>query len=386
VPIAEEILEARRRLGPLNRVPIAAHSMTEAHGELGRRLGGVIRRIARRRLRLTPVEELASQIATIRRVRQHVQEACRAPRDKVVGNALAEYAACLAAWAVGANLGSCLRGQTVDGSPVTADELALWLQDDEAGCQTGMLRQTDGGVLFWHTEEDTIGYFDRPRLASFTVGRQSWHAFLYPYLLPGPAFGWSEGAFHAVDSLTLRRSKQAACLACFASWVVWRLGRDASARQIHDELKPFVDGAALNTIRLVGGAVEATTIEFGHSKRDIRTLPAADGSLLFQANALSRSEGPLIREEALDRAERREYCERADRTTEMVGRLVARGRLSPEDVIGRLLASRQGGDYSYANVDVKAYCVGLATSKGLHVYVRGGPAVASDRYRPQFEA
>jgi hypothetical protein len=38
--------------------------------------------------------------------------------------------------------------------PLGQIDLAMFLQNDCTGCQTGMYRAQDGSVVLWHTEED----------------------------------------------------------------------------------------------------------------------------------------------------------------------------------------------------------------------------------------
>ena len=376
--------EQRRRLGPLRRIEIEAASLPAAHGRLGEALGPVIRRVAARRLRATSPADFDRQIDAVRNCRRHVSAYIRSghfmPRH--VRRALREYLACLDAWAHASQLESVLDDQTVDGKAVTARELALWLQDDNSGCQTGLLRLAGGDVLFWHTEEDTIGYFDRPRLASLLVGKQTWHAFLYPYLLPGPAFGWQAGRFHAVDSLHIRRGSCGA-FTNVAAWLAWRLPGLEPGELFH--LCPFLDGCAIHRLVRSPGGVAAWVQELGGEFQTQCSLPLRQGSLLFQANCVRQSGSRLAREEALSAAERKPYCDRRERTEQAVRELVRAGETTPQRIV-ELLASRAGGDYAYANSDVKAHCVGVATAAGMELYVQSGAALPGDKYRPQFHA
>jgi hypothetical protein len=339
-------------------------------------------------MKTTPAERFAEEIEMVRRSRRHLDERRRRRGlDAALSRGIGEYLACLAAWSAGARLAACLKdSHAVGGRHVSAEELALWLQDDNAGCQTGLARLDDGGVLFWHTEEDTIGYFDRPRLASITVAGRWWHAFLYPYLMPGPAFGFSRGSFHAVDSLHVRRCRDdTGSLTCVASWLVWRLGGELPARTIIEALAPYLDGCAINVVQNRAGRVNASVHEFGGRHVQSRELPGSAGSLLFQANAVSDEASPLAGEQGLSKVERGRYRARSERTRQAVGRLAERDAASPYAIL-RLLASRRGGSYAYANEDVKAHCVGIADGDGWELYVAPGSASPGDRYLPQFQA
>jgi hypothetical protein len=378
-----ELQQERRRLGPLRQISLEADSLAMAHGQLGKELREAICSTASRRLRATPPAEFARQIAAARTCRQRQEARIRSQLTlPVLRQGLEEYFRSLDAWATGSRLRSVLRGHTVDERPVTAEDLALWLQDDNVGCQTGMLRLAGGDVLFWHTEEDTIGYFDRPRLAAMTVGGQTWHAFLYPYLLPGPAFGWSRGGFHAVDSLHLRRSGHGTPT-CIAAWLAWRFGSQALAGLIR--LAPFSDGCAINRVEPTARGGSASVQELGWLDAPVRDLPRRTGSLLYQANCVARAKSRLGRREALTAAARERYCARGERTHEAIGELAANGRPTPQGILA-LLASRRGGSYAYANADVKAHCVGQAGPDRIEIYVQTGAALPGDVYEPQYFA
>ncbi len=372
-------------MGPLRRLEIETDRLLTAHCKLGEHLGSVIRRVARARLQATPLRQFEAQIARLRQSQAWlaaVANSRTAPQP--LRQALREYLSCLVCWSQAARLDRCLDQAPPTDVPLSALDLALWLQDDNTGCQTGMLRQSADQVLFWHTEEDTIGYFDRPRLATFACGKDVRHAFLYPYLLPGPAFGWHAGGFHAVDALHICRGENGQATPSFvAAWLVWRLSGEMPIREILEPLAPFLDGCAINTIQRRGKRVTAETHEFGGRFIVSRELPSRAGSLCFQANAVGRAGGRLAKAEALSAAERRKYHNRTMRTQQAVAAFG--GEASPDRILS-LLASRRGGSYAYANADVKAHCVGVARAGGIELFVQSGAALPGDTYQPQFHA
>ena len=269
---------------------------------------------------------------------------------------------------------------------VSAEDLGLWAQDDNTGCVTGMLRESGGSVLLWHIEEDTIGYFDIPRIVSFVLPGETLSAFLYPYLLPGPAFGWGEGQLHAVDSLHLRRNGCAGTFTSVAAWLVWRLGAAMDAREILRALAPFVDGCAINVAHATGSGVQAATHAIGGPHLSSCRLRAAPGSLLIQANAIARASRAFARAEDLRARDRALYERRVERAQAHVERVRTRGdEPSPQDVIA-MLASRKGGNYALANRDVKAHCVARVSATAIEVHVESGSAHASDVYRPDWRS
>ncbi len=369
----------------LNRIELHADTMVAAHAQLGDQLQKVIRRVAKARLRANSASKFEQQIRTTRRCREHLLDiAQQSDRAETLRQAIVEYLAALDAWSDAAGLEQCVpKNCAVDGQWVRGYELGLWLQDDNVGCQTGLLRRKDGSVLFWHTEEDTIGYFDHPRLITFHVKEQLWVSFLYPYLLPGPAFGWHAGKFHAIDSLDMRRtSDDRGCFTCVASWLAWRLGKTLDITEVIDALMPFVDGCAMNVIEVKAGQTIAATHELGRTRRVSRALATRSGSFSLQANMVAKEKCSLFKEEGLSRAERLKYVNRVERATNAVQQVRHEREMQPEDVIA-MLSSRRGGNYANANEDVKAYCVGVASREGIEVSVHPGWAQPHHLYRPE---
>ncbi len=352
--------EHRRDLGPVEEHHVSARAMPEAHRLLGEKLREPARKAIRARLADTGAEKLARELDYSRGCRK-VMEA---------RPALAEFLECLEAWSEGVGLAAIAPSSPV---AVTSSELALWAQDDNTGCVTGMLRLGDGAVLLWHDEEDTIGYMDRPRLVSFDVAGWRASAFLYPYLLPGPAFGWGPNQLHALDSLFTKRSAPGT-LTGAASWLLWKAGADLDAAEALDELAPFADGCAVNLVRWDGAAVTAEVHEFGGPRRTRRALAKRRGSLTLQANAFHRP-SPA---EALTKKERGLYERRVER-----GRLAIEAMEKPsgETILG-LLSGRRGGAYAFANTDVYAHVVARVAPAGLEVHVGSGAALAGDLYAP----
>ena len=371
---------------------IDASSFAEAHGRLGELLKGMIARVARKRIAALSGEVFKDQIWLARRCRRHLLTlAGNRTAGALVRSGLHEYFAALSAWSAKARLARVAdRCAPIDGQAVTEQDLGFWLQDDNTGCQSGMLRSHDGRIVFWHTEEDTIGYFDRPRIVAMTVAGRAWHSFVYPYLLPGPAFGWSEGVFQAVDSLSVQRGAgDVGCPVCVATWLTWRLAGQVDVLRVLRALRPFVDGCALNVVarRDGGRPVTGTTYEFGRQHVCARELRAAGGSWQFQANAVSSAAEPLRADEALDGDERRRYEARRDRTGQAIERLTTRlADGAWPDAVLAMLASRRGGSYAYANDDVETHCVGLAAPERIAIYAAPGSASRGDRFRPQFVA
>jgi hypothetical protein len=388
MPRIDPILAERRKLGALRHEEFVASTMTEAHHLLGKRLRSSIAKALQKRLNTASRVELRRQFARI--------ESCRDAMERrlvdgtaplLIRRAIKEYIECLHAWAEAADLMQLTHIASRRASRIVPwTDLALWSQHDNTGCQTGMLRQPDGSVLFWHTEEDTYGYFDKPRIATFRIGDVALHAFLYSYLLPGPAFGWRNGQFHALDSLHLADDLvNGGLLTSIASWLIWRLGPEVDPTLVIRSLLPYMDGCAINVIRSVGSGVEAAVLEFGGRCLSQRRLAHRPRSLAFQVNAVSRSGSALGRREQLTSQQRRAYVSRTARTLRSIGRLNhVHCAASPHDIL-TMLASRGGGGYAYANRDVKAHCIGCMSPTRLELYVQSGAALRVDKYAPRWQ-
>ena len=145
-PLAD-LQAARRRLGPLHTLHLPGPGLAEMHRQLGEEVRPQAQSILARRLEaLNVAGALPERLRLLRRSWLLAQEkAARLqgrslPVLRRVGAALAEYLDCLSAWAQGAGLA---------GGPADRDgiELALLLQDDLSGCQTGVYRLADGSVM-----------------------------------------------------------------------------------------------------------------------------------------------------------------------------------------------------------------------------------------------
>ncbi|MFT3771823.1 MAG: hypothetical protein QM820_40965 [Minicystis sp.] len=385
----DTILSERRRLGPLQCFTIEAPSLVAAHRELGAILARPARAAIHARLATTRPEDLTSRLRAARASRAFMEARAADPRVPVeVRRAVGDYLACLDAWAHAAGAGEWLSHPLViDGRRASAEDLALWAQDDNTGCQTGMLRQADGSVLLWHTEEDRLGLLDEPRLATFVVGGERLSAFLYPYLLPGPAFGFREDQVHAVDSLVLKRGlAPRGAFTSVASWLIWRLGSAVPARETLRALTPYLDGCAINVARPSGSGVLVETHEIGGRHVQSHVLGPRPGAFSVQANAVRERGSRLAEHEDLSARRRAVYDQRIARVSRaLANRLGAEGEPGPEHVLS-LLANRRGGSYAFANLTVKAHAVARVSPDGFEIHIRSGAAHPDDVYHPAWRS
>jgi hypothetical protein len=313
--------------------------------------------------------------------------------DSRLLGAVQEYLDCLNAWAGGVGLADFNHPALTIYKPIRPLDLALFLQHDNTGCQTGMYRQEDESVILWHTEEDVefeLGSgFDQLRLAAFTVedGNDpiTIHAFIYPDLLPGPAFSWrSDGYAQAVDTLHTRLfpDQEAGMLANIATWLTLRLGPDCDPGKVIKDMCPYYDGYALNSACIRGGEIRAEKYEFvaDHIFPDV--LDMQPGSYLFQANIFSQKEHPWVKElEDIHPADRMRYERRVERTHKALQNKDHQGNETGDmRFFFDLLTSRTGNRWAYANSDVKAYFILRQSTQGAEIWLGYGPAILTDQY------
>ena len=275
---------------------------------------------------------------------------------------------------------------------VAAEELNILvgyiLQDEAVGCQSGMYKQGEK-VYLWHTEEDVADNpgdrFDKSRILQVSVrggGGQTEdrYCFVYPDLLPGPAYCFGKDFFYSVDSQRAAEHNGSSDVpANFVCWAMWRLGKDADAREIVDTFSPYTSGYTINIAKVVrddgGAALKVGKIEFAYGL--VSEFTAAESKPMVSLNvpekgsALFGIDDPTYNEVAPW------YQEREDRATRLVGKL---GNLnfginpySLFRMLGNGLGNSKEG-FGFANSDVKSYVVTELSAGVTKVYA--GPASA----------
>jgi len=79
-----DLQQERRKLGPVQQIQIEASTLAQAHGQLGRRLGPVICRVARRRLKATPTAEFEQHLAAVRDCRRRLEARALSKLTKLI--------------------------------------------------------------------------------------------------------------------------------------------------------------------------------------------------------------------------------------------------------------------------------------------------------------
>jgi len=375
-------------LGPITPLDCRDFDTVSAHHRLGQDARAQIHKILAKRLDdLGGEEQTTQQIRSARKLQKALNAKLQIPAlDENIRAAVGQYQDCLSAWAQGAGLagfGHPNLAEAVDGLPVHAVDLATLLQMDEVGCQTGVLRESDGAVILWHAEEDyedSPGQrFDRLRIFFFrAANEQSAAGFIYPDLLPGPTFGWQAGDFvQAIDTLHVRPlAFEDAILPNTLAWLSLYLGNQVTRQELAEQLGPFQGGYSLTAAHRQAGRVSVEKVEFANQQVAVNHLEHAAGECLFQTNVIRDLSQPIGAEEQTSPESRAWNEQRMARTERLLK--VIQASAKPLTGVFRLLRSRLGGESAYANRDVKAYLVCRMTVEKTSIWVGAGAALPDD--------
>ena len=389
--------ELKSRLGPIQFLDLTRYDLAHAHRELGKQVSEQVWRILDRRFADAKPRRLATRVKQARDCWSNLQARTKRPgMPELLRIAIGDYLGCLDAWAEGLDLAHythpALKAVGAGSSPLESIELAFTLQHDNVGCQTGLYRYASGDIQLWHTEEDADGKFgsrfDQLRVASFQADAgqpgERFHAFIYPDLMPGPAFGWrNDGYIQAVDSLLMHNPPEDGngIMANIVCWLALRLGMSVNTADMLELLHPFLDGYALNLIWPRSHSVDSVRYEFAGDRVLRSYLPQEPGSFLFQVNTFSnRTDASLQAMETLPERTRRVMSGRMRRTVQALdhrGVMAANGNLQPSRFF-RLVTSRTGREWAYANKDVKAYFLCQVKPNEMEIWLGAGPARRED--------
>ena len=172
-----DLLAVKDRFRGLVFIDLTQYDLRTAHHRLGEHVRPQVQKILQQRLDRLDSAHIGLLLQQARACAETLPAKIEDKQmDLRLRGAVQEYIDCLEAWADGAGLVG-LHPALGSHEHASLLELALFLQHDSTGCQTGMYRQEDGSVILWHTEEDIEfedgSGFDQLRLASFNVGNGS---------------------------------------------------------------------------------------------------------------------------------------------------------------------------------------------------------------------
>lgn len=389
----DQIQRAKEEIGALSVIEIKADSFADAHRQLGERNKSRIQKTLLELIDATPAEgeeeefiPFSDALLTAKncRIKMLAKAEELSQSDPGLAEAIKEYLDCVKSWAKGAGIDKLELGG-VDQSDFV--DIALVLQGINVGCQSIMVR-TENGIDFAHTEEreSTDEIFTSEWVKFNIPGEDPRSAFIWPELLPGPAFSFN-GAFMSVDLLYVDSpetiQKEGGFLANAAAWILWRSADGPNSLEIIKKLSPFYDGYAVNLIYPQDGEITGETIEFAGNFIKSRKLDSTPGEMQIQVNNISEE---AIREgfvtESYMPGESREDYER--RVLRIVRATKLAGGFSQE-IIRRILGFKIG-KLSSASEIVQAYVVGSITSKNLSMSIAAGPAVKNELSQYRFSA
>jgi hypothetical protein len=389
-----ELQAVKDRLGGLVRLDYAAYDLPTAHRLLGQHVRQQLQSILKHKLDVWESARIQKLLNQSQVCLAALAKKCSDERlDMRLRVAISEYLECLAAWSDGAGLHYFDHSALKAYKPLGALDLAMFMQNDCTGCQTGLYRAKDGSVVLWHTEEDVEDEpgsgFDSLRIAAFNASDRDhavvMNAFIYPDLLPGPAFGWrSDGYAQGVDKLHIRDFPELSrgTLANVVTWLTLRLGAALEAREIIASLQPFYDGYALNTVHLERDEVLAQKHEFAGDRNISSHLDAVPNSYLFQVNIFSDREHPWVPElEDLRPDWCRLYEKRVERTVQALqNRNGKPGEHGEMEFFFNMMTDQAGDSWAYANEDVKAYFLHKQSLNGAETWLGHGPPIPDDAF------
>lgn len=371
----------KRELGPLRVRTIEARDLAQAHARLGKLRSAEINQIVHHKINQISKSKFEKQIRFVRSCAVYMQRIKRVKAQKIIK----EYFVCLNAWALGAQLDKLCEklNQKVDGAAVTHIDIALWLQNDNVGCQTGMIRNKRGGAYVWHMEEDTLGYISHTEIIEFRIGTDRLWTFVYPYLLPGGAFAWRKNFFQSIDFLYIKKKlPQGGTLANVGSWACLWFGHiNKECVTVLKALFPFYDGYALNTVDIHNKQIRGHVLEYGAEIINEETLGTNMGSYLFHVNCIFGDGLKQFKKYVIaSKKTETRMRNRVIRAEHMIRALDLDNISIPQDMV-KMLSSRKGGEYAYCNVDVKAYVIGICEPDAWTFYVGVGPAQVGDQLK-----
>jgi hypothetical protein len=385
-----DLRAVKTRFNGLVKLDFTRYDLTTAHRLLGQHVKPQVQKILKNKVDTWEEARIRKLLAQSQAcITLLGEKAADTHIDERLRSAVGEYLQSLSAWVDGAGLASFVHPALADLQPLGRLDMAMFLQNDCTGCQTGMYRVHDGSVVLWHTEEDEEeepgSGFDLLRIAEFNVGDRNhpvvMHAFIYPDLLPGPAFGWrSDGLAQGVDKLPIRDfpNLDAGVLANVITWLTLRLGPAMEPLEIIESLQPYYDGYALNTVRLNRDSVQADKYEFAADCILSSHLNEKPESYLFQVNIFSDRAHPWVAELEDIRQDWYElYQQRVERTVNAIQNKDGNSAVAMRFFFD-LITSQDGDGWAYANKDVKAYFIHRQNLQGAETWLGDGPAMAED--------
>lgn len=392
--IAQTLADEKERLGNLNVIEIKADNMTRAHELLGKEVSVKAKQSLLRKLNdYSDYDEFDKDMDVMARVYTQITKKITSPEVlPEIREGLAEYLVCLDARSRGIGtetikhplLEIYLREHVGQEDFIYHTLLPLNSQNDNVGCQSGMTKNGEA-VLLWHTEEDYEEEkgerIDKARLIKFMIHGEVTYSFVYPDLMPGPAFGFGDNFFYSVDFNYIKANEKPSILANTGVWVAWRLADRMMPEEIIKGLGPYLDGYTLNYVWRGKHEenYQAGKIEFAHGLIASYRL---NNKPLVSVNEFEGN-SPLKKLEIMDVSEIELFNERKRRAIRALALMdkIVEGKTGSLENLRRMTgftSKKHGGEAGMAVDFTKAHVVAKATSEGLIVWVSSGPTIKNE--------
>ena len=384
-------------LGTLEIIKVEAASFPEAHTILAESVRDQVRHNVEHRLNdMEQADFYESLNLASASISKFIENFVNNPEltDKYK-NVASEYLESLKVWSKTINFSEISHPyiqEAMSKKGVTGEELNIlvgyMLQDETVGCQSGTYKQGEK-VYIWHTEEDVEDSpgdrFDRSRILQVSVRGnaaqvEDRYSFVYPDLLPGPAYCFGKDFFYCVDSQRAAEHNGTPDVpANFVCWVMWRMGKDADAREIVDTFSPYTSGYTINTANIIrnedGVELKAGKIEFAYDL--VSEFTAAESKPLISLNVPEKGSALFNIDDPTYAEVEPWYKDREDRAQRLVGKLGnSHFGVNPYSLF-RMLGNGLGNaneGAAFANRDVKSYVVTELSPDVTKVFA--GPATA----------
>jgi len=404
-----DIAAERERFNKIDTVEFNA-SLSESHNLLGREVSDIVLASAKNMLgeEFSNPEELLSRLERITDQLDYIRDGFINNGEKPawLRDSVNKYMECLYSWTAGTGLDK-LKNDVLEKLPevkrgIYAQHIGLYLafllQDETVGCQTGIHLTEDGRCFVWHTEEDVEDApgerFDKLRVffvdgAEFPDGQRR-GAFIYPELLPGSAFCFSEDMLLCTDSLSgADENPEVSIPANMITWVMWHLGSERETSEILDNLLPTSTGYKLNIVKRTPAGIDTDVVDFVHnSTNQLKVIP---GGTVVSSNRMTNdsfAEAATGTSEGVDKLWHDIYLSREERATRLSGGLFAKkfGDLEGPGSykMFRMLCTGTGNageeemGAAFCNKDVKASMVASIDSGKIEIDVFPGPSDKAD--------
>lgn len=419
-PLKPDLQVASEKYGHLEILEIKADTFSQAFEQLGEINGEAIREAAMAKIaNLVEAEEIeekhltSEQIFKLRkdRLKKKIKfaEKCwekMKNRQEDTGlnanikAAFSEVLIGLELWSKSSGLEQiCEKNEVIqalrsEGVEITPLHLAVELHNDNVGCQTGIRRQADGSVIFWHMEEDAEVLNDdgslpegklSQRLVQLSIGKgenaREILAFDIPSLLPGGAFFVEDKRIVGVDSYYLKsKGVKPGTLANLTLATMLALGKTAEIEDVAKLLGPHCDGYAVSEVKIDNSEVIGKVVEFlGKDVLSPKMLGRNEGNRKTKVNLADRR---FSGKEEFERGEKTEFekrIHRFERWFNLVSSWYGKGAIQLQSIM-RLMQNRVGGtEWSNANVFTLAHCAAQIFPDGkIEFFAQSGPAIKGE--------